>query len=103
MLFYTGVFLRFIMEHENKKTRREFLGDVLWTGSAAAMSGFVCLGMSEKARGADRDTRFDLISMTKIDPEMILYEEMGNPVKTGLKRISFYFCRSPGPTECGGR
>jgi len=72
-----------IMDNENNKTRREFLGDVLWTGSVAAMGGLACLGMSSDASGASKDTP-DLISMTRIEPEMILYEEINEPVPTGF-------------------
>ena len=71
------------MDNENKKTRREFLGHVLWTGSVAAMGGLTCLGLSRDSSAASKDTR-DLISMTKIDPEMILYEEINKPVPTGF-------------------
>ncbi len=83
------VLKRFVMEKDNQKTRREFLGDVLWTGSVAAMGGFASLGMPGEAGGAKRDLRADLISMTRIDPEMILYEEMDRPVRTGLKESRF--------------
>jgi len=69
------------MDNENKKTRREFLGDVLRTGSVAAVGGLVCLGIPEKTSGASKDVN-DLIFMTKIDPEMILYEEVHEPVPT---------------------
>ena len=71
------------MDNENKKTRREFLGDVLWTGSMAAMGGLTCLGMSRESSAENKGTR-DLISMTIIDPEMILYEEIHKPVYTGF-------------------
>ena len=71
------------MDNEKNKTRREFLGDVLWTGSVAAMGGLACLGISRESSGASRDTP-DLISMTRIDPEMILYREINEPVPTGF-------------------
>ena len=72
------------MDNENKKTRREFLGDVMWTGSVAAMGGLACLGLSREAGGSRKNTQTDLLSMTKIDPEMILYEEINKPVPTGF-------------------
>ena len=81
---------------ENKKTRREFLGDVLLTGSAAAVGGFVCLGRSGVAMGSNGNTRPDLLSMTRIDPGMILYEEIGGPVRTGLEESRFVAVAAPG-------
>jgi hypothetical protein len=72
------------MDNENKKTRREFLGDVLWTGSVAAMGGLACLGLPGEACGSRKGIRPDIISMTKIDPAMILYEEIDKPVATGF-------------------
>ena len=71
------------MDKENQKTRREFLEDVILTGSVAAVGGLVCLSLPGRAGGAGKDTR-DLISMTKIDPGMILYEEIHKPVSTGF-------------------
>lgn len=71
------------MENENKKTRREFLSDVLRTGSAAAVGGLVCIGMPGKSGSAGQND-YDPISMTKIDPEMVLYEEITKPVRTGF-------------------
>ena len=71
------------MDNENKKTRREFLEDVLIKGSAAAVGGLVCIGLSPKVIGSNDSTR-DLISTTKIDPEMILYDEYIEPVSTGF-------------------
>lgn len=71
------------MDNENRKTRREFLSDVLKTGSVAAMGGLVCMSLPKKASGS-KDIRLDPFSMTKIDPEMILYEEINKPVSTGF-------------------
>ncbi len=71
------------MDNKNRKTRREFLEVVVWTGSAVAVGGLACLSLPGKSRGAGRDT-LDIISMTKIDPEMILYEEVHKPVSTGF-------------------
>ena len=47
------------------------------------MGGLACLGMSREASGASKDTS-DLISMTRIDPKMILYEEIFTPIRTGF-------------------
>ena len=76
---------------ENKKTRREFLGDVIKTGSVAAVGGLVCLGLPGKSSGSN-----DLISMTKIDPEKILYDEIHKPVSTGFKDSRFVTVDSSG-------
>ncbi len=76
------------MDNENKKNRREFLGDVLKAGSIAAVGGLVCLSRPGKAIGAGSST-IDIISMTKIDPEMILYEEVNKPVSTGFVESRF--------------
>ncbi|MFC1494914.1 hypothetical protein ACFL6W_06530 [Thermodesulfobacteriota bacterium] len=70
------------MENDNNVTRREFLGDVLKTGSVAAVGGLTCLGFSGKAGGADNAA--DLITGIKIDPDMILYDEIGKPVPSGF-------------------
>lgn len=88
--------------NENKKTRREFLGDVLLTGSAAAMGGFVCLGMPGEAGAATRDVRSDLISMTRVDPDMILYKEVDVPIHTGLKESRFVSVEAPGLLNVAG-
>ena len=72
------------MDNENKKTRREFLGDVLRTGSVAAMGGLACLGMTREAGASESNPQTDLIFMTEIDPEMILYDEINKPVPTGF-------------------
>lgn len=76
------------MDKENQKTRREFLEDVIWTGSVAAVGGLVCLSLPGQANGAGKDTR-DFISMTKIDPDMILYREIHKPVSTGFTESRF--------------
>jgi len=76
------------MDNDNKKTRREFMSNVLWTGSVAAMGGLACLGNSRDASGAIKNTH-DLLSMTKIDPEMILYKEINKPVRTGFTESRF--------------
>jgi hypothetical protein len=68
------------MDKENKKTRREFLGDVMKTGSIAAIGGLVSIGLSPEASKAK--ATLDIFSMTKIDPEMILYREISKPVST---------------------
>lgn len=83
------------MDNENKKTRREFLGDVLKTGSVAAVGSLVCIGMPGKSWAGNQDAR-DLISMTKIDPEMILYEEIQKPVSTGFIESRFVAVDSSG-------
>ena len=68
------------MDNENKKTRREFLSDVLKTGSVAAMGGLVSIGLSPEVSRANNT--LDILSMTKVDPEMILYREISQPVST---------------------
>ena len=75
------------MENENNKTRREFLGDVLKTGSVAALGGLVCIGLSPEASRA-KDT-LNNFSMTKIDTEMILYREISKPVSTRFAESRF--------------
>jgi hypothetical protein len=75
------------MDNENKKTRREFLGDVLKTGSVAAMGGLVSIGLSPEASRAK--DRLDILSMTKVDPEMILYREIRKPVSTIFSESRF--------------
>lgn len=65
----------------NDITRREFLGDVLKTGSVAAVGGLACLGLSKEAGGANTS---NLIAGIKIDPGMILYDEIGQPVPSGF-------------------
>ena len=75
------------MDIENKKTRREFLEDVLVKGPVVAVGGLVCIGLSPEAGGAI--DAGDLISMTKIDPEMILYEETKKPAGTGFTESRF--------------
>jgi hypothetical protein len=69
-------------DNSNKVTRREFLGDVLKTGSVAAVGGLACLGFSNEAGGANNAA--DLIAGTKIDPDMILYREVTKPVPSGF-------------------
>ena len=75
------------MDNENKKTRREFLGDVLKTGSVAAMGGLVYIGLSPEASRAKNT--LDILSMTKVDPEMILYREISKPVSTTFAESRF--------------
>lgn len=70
------------MDNQNKKTRREFLKDIFKTGSAALMAGLVTIGLFSQA-GSAKDPR-DIISLTEIDPEMILYNEIYEPVSTGF-------------------
>ena len=60
----------------NDITRREFLGDVLKTGSVAAVGSLACLGLSSESGGAN--SAADLIAGTKIDPDKILYDESEN-------------------------
>ena len=56
------------MENENNKTRREFLGDVLKTGSVAALGGLVCIGLSpEASRAKDTLNNFLLAFLTSAD------------------------------------
>ncbi len=88
------------MDNEKKKTRREFLEDVLVKGSVVAVGGLVCIGLSPEAGGAV-DTG-DLISMTKIDPEMILYEEIKKPVRTGFSESRFVTVDSSGTLYLAG-
>lgn len=85
----------------NPKTRREFLGDVLKTGSMAAMGGLVCIGFSPETSGSSYNT-MDLISSIKIDPEMILYEEINKPVRTGFNRSRFVTVDSSGTPYLAG-
>ncbi len=68
---------------DNKKTRREFIGDALKTGSVAAVGGLVCIGLSPKISAVA--SAHDIIASTRIDPEMILYDEASKPVSTGFK------------------
>ena len=75
------------MDNEKKKTRREFLGDVLKTGSVAVMGGLVSIGLSPEASRA-KDT-LDILSMTKVDPDMILYREISEPVSTIFAETRF--------------
>lgn len=75
------------MDNENKKTRREFLGDVLKTGSVAAIGGLVSIGLSPEASRAKN--ALDILSMTKVDPEMILYREIREPVSTMFAESRF--------------
>ena len=75
------------MDNDNNKTRREFLGDVLKSGSAAALGGLVCIGLSPEAGGSKNP--LDIINRTKIDPEMILYREMGKPFPSGFSESRF--------------
>jgi hypothetical protein len=84
-----------IMDKENKKTRREFLGDVLKTGSVAAVGSLVCLGIPGNNGWAVNDPN-ELIAMTKIDPEMILYDEIHKPVSTGFTESRFVTVDSSG-------
>jgi hypothetical protein len=68
----------------NKKTRREFLGNVLRTGSIAAMGGLVGIGLSREACGLGNQGLSDLSSLASIDPKLILYQEINEPISTGL-------------------
>ena len=72
------------MDRGNKKTRREFLGDVLRKGSLVAIGGIVALELPREARGVSREYKKTLSSMAQIDPKMILYREMSGPVPTGF-------------------
>lgn len=90
-----------IMNNENKKTRREFLGEVIKTGSMAAVGGIVCIAISPGTNGAGKDTN-DIISMTRIDPEMILYEEFHKPVSTGFTESRFVSVDSSGVLYLAG-
>jgi len=70
--------------NNNKKSRREFLGNVLRTGSFAAMGGLVGIGLSRDACGFSSGSKSDLSSQAHIDPKLILYREIGEPIPTGL-------------------
>jgi hypothetical protein len=69
------------MGNENKKTRREFMEEVIIKAPVAA--GLFCIALSPcvsaSAKGKD-----DIISMTTIDPAMILYREIMGHVSTGF-------------------
>jgi len=60
------------------------LDDVLRKGSLAAMGGLVGLGLSRECSGLSSEYRTDLSSMANIDPRLILYEEIKEPIPTGL-------------------
>jgi hypothetical protein len=70
--------------NNNKKSRREFLGNVLRTGSFAAMGGLVGIGLSRDACGFSSVSQSDLSSQAHIDPKLILYKEVNPPIHTGL-------------------
>jgi len=70
--------------NDDKKSRREFLGNVLMTGSFAAMGGLVGIGLSKDACGLSSVSKSDLSSQAHIDPKLILYKEIDEPIPTGL-------------------
>jgi len=72
------------MTRDNNKTRREFLEDTLRTGSIAAVGGLVCLGLPRGAGALSREYRDKLEAMAHIDPEWIQYEEVEEPIPTGM-------------------
>jgi hypothetical protein len=70
--------------NNNNKSRREFLGNVLRTGSFAAMGGFVGIGLSRDACGLSSVSKSDLSSLVHIDPKLILYKEGDESIPTGM-------------------
>ena len=72
------------MNNDNKKSRREFLGNCLRTGSLAAMGGLVGIGLSRDVCALSSVSQSDLSSMVHIDPKLILYKEIDEPIPTGL-------------------
>lgn len=88
------------MEKDIKKTRREFLGDVIKTGSAAAVGGLVCIGLSPKINAVSSAN--DIISMTDIDPDKILCNEFRKPVSTGFRESRFIAADKSGVLYAGG-
>jgi hypothetical protein len=72
------------MINNDKKSRREFLGDALRGASLAAMGSLVSVGLPRDAEGVSRESIKTLSSMVQIDPKNILYEETGEPIPTGL-------------------
>ena len=66
------------------KTRREFLGNFLRTGSLGIMGGLVGIGLSRQACGSSSVSHAELSSMAQIDPKLILYKELNEPIPTGL-------------------
>jgi hypothetical protein len=68
----------------SKKSRREFLSNVLRTGSFAAMGSLVSIGLSREVCGFSSISQSDLSSSAHIDPKLIQYEEVNEPVSTGL-------------------
>jgi hypothetical protein len=72
------------MNNDDKKSRRKFLGNVLKTGSFAAMGGLVGIGLSREACGFSSATQSDYFSPAQIDPKLILYKEADEPIPTGL-------------------
>jgi hypothetical protein len=72
------------MNNDGKKTRREFLGNVLRTGSLAAMGGLAGIGLSREACGLSNQNQLDPSSLAHIDPKLILYGEVEEPIHTEL-------------------
>ncbi len=68
----------------NMKTRRDFLGNILRTGSLAAMGGLVDIGLSREACGSSSASQTELSSIALIDPKLIRHEEIGEPLPAGL-------------------
>lgn len=89
------------MDKENSRTRREFLRDILMTGSVAAAGSLVCLGVPGKIGWAVNDVS-DLLPMPRIDPEMILYREIYQPRPTGFAESRFVTVDSSGVVYLAG-
>jgi len=70
--------------NNNKKSRREFLGNVLRTGSFAAMGGLVGIGLSRDACALNDASSSNLSAQAHIDPKFILYKEVDEQFHTGL-------------------
>lgn len=63
---------------DKNQTRRDFLRDVAVRGPVAALGGLVSIGLSKDIMAKEP------VSMTEIDPEMILYKEIIKPAATGF-------------------
>jgi hypothetical protein len=69
---------------DEKKSRREFLGNVLRNGSLAAVGSLVGIGVSRDVYGMSSESKSDLSTQAHIDPKLILYKEIDEPINTGL-------------------
>jgi len=72
------------MNNENNKTRRDFLGNILRTGSLAAAGGLIGIGLSRDACGLGMQNQPDRTTVSPIDPKLILYREISETIFTGM-------------------